>query len=121
MSKKTFLVLVVFAFLFSYRFVLASPIINEFMYDLDGADIDWVEIYNGDSAEVDLTALKLLISNSTSNHGIVFHSGSQVLHQGDYGVIVPASQISAFISKWGNSGNLFTASFSLPNESAVIE
>jgi len=125
MLKKIILFLFVFVFLFSYRFVNASPIINEFMYDLDGADIDWIEIYNTDSEDIDLTTLKLLISNSTSNHGIVYYSGSQILHQGEYGVIVPTSEISAFLDKWGNTVNLFTASFTLPNvadsETAKIE
>jgi len=121
MLKKIILVLFGFVFLFSYNLVFASPIINEFMYDLDGADIDWVEIYNGDSTDVDITTLKLFISNSTSNHGIIKYSGSQILNEGEYGIIVPTSQISAFTSRWGDSGNLFTSSFSLPNESATIE
>lgn len=121
MLKKIILIFLGFVFLFSYHLVNASPIINEFMYDLDGADIDWIEIYNGDSTDIDLTTLKLFISNSTSNHNIVYYSGSQILHQGEYGIIVPTSQISAFISKWGNVSNLFTASFTLPNESATVE
>ncbi len=121
MSKKIIFLLVVL-FLFSRaHLVFASPIINEIMYDLDGADIDWVEIYNPDSEDIDLTSLKLLVSNSTSNHGIVKHSGSEILHQGEYGIIVPSSDIEAFTNKWGSSGNIFTASFSLPNETEKVE
>ena len=119
--KKLILILSIIVFFFGFKFVNAEVIINEIMYDLDGADIDWVEIYNPDSIDVDLTSLKLLISNSDSNHGINKYSGSQVLHQDEYGVIVVTSQISSFVSKWGDSGNLFTSSFSLPNTSGKIE
>jgi len=91
------------------------------MYDLDGSDIDWVEVYNPDSVDVDITILKLLISNSTSNHGIVKYSGSQVLHSGEYGIITITSQISLFTAKWSGVANIFTSSFSLPNDTAKVE
>lgn len=119
--KKATLVLIAIIF-FSYGCpVFASPIINELMYDLDGADIDWVEVYNQDSSDVDLTALKLLVDNSTSNHSINKSSGSQILHPGEYGIIIPTSSLSSFTAKWGSSGNLFTASFSLPNDKGKVE
>jgi hypothetical protein len=121
MSKKLILVLTGVILLLSFRVVFASPIINEIMYDLDGSDIDWVEIYNPDSTDLDLTTLKLLISNSTSNHGIASSSGSSVLHQGEYGVIVPTSQVSAFNSKWGSSGNIFTSAYTLSNDTGKVE
>ena len=102
-------------------FAFANVSITEIMYDLDGADIDWVEIYNPDATEIDLTTLKLLISNSTSNHGISSYSGSATLPSGGYGVIVSNSVIDNFISKWGNSGNIFTASFTLPNTEGKVD
>ncbi|MCX6754145.1 MAG: hypothetical protein NTV03_03775 [Candidatus Nomurabacteria bacterium] len=91
--------------------------ITEIMYDLDGTDIDWVEIYNPDSSDVDVTKIKLLVGDSTeSNHGISSYSNSQYLHKGEYGIIVSKSQISSFISKWGSSIIIFSSSdFSLPN------
>ena len=95
--------------------------ITEIMYDLDGSDIDWVEIYNSSSNDIDITTLGLFISNSTSNHGIIKYEGSQVIKPDKYGVIVPTSQISSFITKWGSSLNIFTSSFSLPNSTAKIE
>lgn len=119
MLKQIILILVGFVFLFSYKSAFSAPNINEFMYDLDGADIDWVEIYNEGDA-IDLTTLKLTI-NSGSNHGIVHYSGNQTLNSGDFGVIVATSQIGAFTSKWGTGGNIFTSSFSLPNTEATIE
>lgn len=57
--------------------------ITEVMYNLDGADIDWIEIYNPDSSDVDVTEIKLLISNNTFNHDIKGYSGSQYLHKGE--------------------------------------
>ena len=119
--KKVILVFIGVLFFSRCSVVFASPVINELMYDLDGADIDWVEIYNGDNTDVDLTTLKLLISNSTSNHSIVKSSGSQVLHPGEYGIIIPTPSLSAFTAKWGSAGNLFTSSFSLPNDAAKVE
>ncbi|OGI95712.1 hypothetical protein A2917_00100 [Candidatus Nomurabacteria bacterium RIFCSPLOWO2_01_FULL_42_17] len=125
MPKKIILqkIILVASFIFFTGFQMAQAglVINEIMYDLDGADIDWVEVYNSGEADADLTALKLLISNSTSNHGIVKDSGSEVLHAGDYGVIVVTSQISSFLSRWSNVTNIFTSSFSLPNETAQVE
>jgi len=121
MSKIKIFSLIVFVFFCGFRFAFADVVINEIMYDLDGADIDWVEIYNPDSTDVDITSLKLLDSSSTSNHSINNYSGSPILHQGDYGVIVVTSQISSFVSKWGNSGNLFTSSFNLSNTTGKIE
>lgn len=121
MFKKIIFLLVVL-FLFSRsHLVFASPVINELMYDLDGADTDWVEVYNEGSEDIDLTSFNLLISNSTSNHGIVKHSGSSILHSGDYGVIVSSSDITDFINKWGSGDNIFTASFSLSNDTEKVE
>ncbi|MFA6520541.1 MAG: lamin tail domain-containing protein [Candidatus Paceibacterota bacterium] len=121
MSKKLIVFFLGIIFFSSCGVASASPVISEIMYDLDGSDIDWVEIYNGDSTDVDLTTLKLLISNSTSNHGIVSSSGSAVLHQGDYGVVVPTSQLSSFTAKWGSSGNIFTSAYTLSNDTGKIE
>src|SRR3989344_55989 len=109
-----------------FIFFLATPagaqvVISEFMYDLDGADIDWVEVENQGSADVDLASLKLLVSNSTSNHAINNYSGSSILGSGDYGVIAVTSLISNYTLKWGNAGNIFTSSFSLPNAGGKIE
>lgn len=115
-SPKIKYYIVILAIFFSWtNFVNADLEITEVMYNSEGSDIDWIEVYNPDSSSVDLTSYKLLISNSTSNHSINKYSGSQTLSKGSYGVIVPTSSISAFISKWDNVANVFTSSFSLPN------
>ncbi|MFA5751072.1 MAG: hypothetical protein WCX79_02695 [Candidatus Paceibacterota bacterium] len=127
MSIKTkFVLCLVFGVLFFIPFsVKAGLTINEIMYDLDDADIDWIEIYNSGNEESDISLLKLLISNSTANHSIKAYSGKPILNTGEYGVIVVNSQVSSYIEKWGSEGNLFTASFSLPNvseeETATIQ
>ncbi len=119
---KKFVLCLVAIVLFSFsRTVSADVVINEIMYDLDNSDIDWVEIMNDGGESVDLTSLKLLISNSTSNHSISSASGSATLDSGDHGVIVVTSSLSNYTSKWGTAGNIFTSSFSLPNTSATIE
>ncbi len=116
---------VLFGFLPALVRAEGGPVINEIMYDSEGADIDWIEVYNAGSADIDLTSYKLLISNSTANHAIKAYSGSATLAPGGYGVIVVNSQISAFLDGWGSGGNLFTASFSLPNvtedQTATVE
>ena len=118
---KRFICLIVFGLLFYARGAFASVIINEVMYDLDGGDVDWVEVMNNGSSDVDLSSLKLLIDNSTSNHSINNFSGLSILHPGDYGVIVQSSEINSYTGKFGTAGNIFTSSFSLPNDAGKIE
>ncbi len=110
-----------FAFVALPAYVHAAVSFTEIMYDYDGADVDWVEVQNTGTDDVDLTSLKLLVSNSTSNHTINNSSGSATLHAGDYGVIVASSVISNYTAVWGSSGNIFTASFTLPNEGGTVE
>lgn len=125
MSKRIILLFVGVFFFLSGKVVLANVSINEIMYNAEGADVDWVEIYNNENSDFDVSTLNLLVSNSTSNHGITKYFGSEILHKGDFGIIVASSQIESFVSKFGNSFNLFTSSFSLPNisgdETAKIE
>ncbi len=119
--KKYFVpVLFLGAFFLCPAFARADVAINEIMYDLDGGDIDWVEVQNTGS-DIDLTTLKLFISNSTSNHAIVKSTGSSVLHSGDYGVIVGSSVLSNYTAKWGSTGNIFTSSFTLTNEGGTVQ
>ncbi len=76
MSKKTFLVLLGFVFLFSFNIARASLLINEVMYDLSGSDSlnsksrEWVEIYNPDSSKVDIDATKWRFYDGSNNRTI---------------------------------------------------
>lgn len=120
---KRFILILLIVF-WNSPFANAAIVVNEIMYDLDGADIDYVEVKNNGSEDVDLSTLKLLISNSTSNHSINFSSGNSILHGEDIGIIVATSALDNYISKWGSVGNIFTSSFSLPNsatESTKVE
>lgn len=115
---------IIFLIVFSLglaKAAFAQVSISEIMYDLDGADIDFVEVENTSDADLDLAGLKLYVSNSTSNHGIFNYSGSSTLAPNAFGVVVVNSSVSNYVSKWGNSGNIFTASFSLPNTSGTVE
>ena len=116
MSHKFKLVLLVVGFFVFVPFsASAQVLINEIMYDSDGSDIDWIEVYNDTEEAINLTSYKLLISNSTSNHSIKEYSNGTELKSGEYAVIVVNSQISAYLDYFGNLGKIFTASFSLPN------
>jgi hypothetical protein len=120
MNKKVPLFLVIIVFLLKFNFVFADVSINEISYDLDGGDIDFVEVVNNGS-DVDLTSLKLFIDNSTSNHSINNSSGASVLHNGEYGVIVQSSAITNYTDRFGTAGNIFTSSFSLPNDAGQVQ
>jgi hypothetical protein len=125
MIKNLFLRFGVFLIIFYSNTAFANVSINEVMYNAEGADVDWIEVYNEGNSSVDLSNLCLLVSNSTSNHSINNNSGSQELESHEYGIIVVNSQLDSFVSKWGSSGKIFTSSFSLPNvtdeESVKIE
>ena len=116
-----FIFLVLVSVLFYAVPVQAGIVINEIMYDLDGGDVDWIEVYNPDSTEIDLTSLKLLVDNSDSNHTVSKYSDSAALSPGGYVLIVPSADVSDYVNKWGSVGNIFTASFSLPNDNAKVE
>src|SRR3989338_8166967 len=104
------------AFFFSFNSAYASVIINEVMYDLDGGDIDYFEVFNNGNSDIDLTGYKFIVNDDTVNgHGININSGSSSIQSGGYGVIVSSAHIDNFLSHWPNSGNVFTGSFSLPN------
>ncbi len=121
MPKKIIYVFAGIILFGGFHFALADVAINEIMYDLKGADIDWVEVKNSGTEDVDLSVLKLYINNSASNHAINNFAGSAVLHAGDYGVIVVSSYISGYTAKWGSTSNLFTSSYSLPNAGATVQ
>ncbi len=112
---KIYPIYIVVGFLAWTGIAQADLSINEIMYDGAGADIDWLEVYNSGTEDVDLTAIKLMISNSTSNHEINGQNGAKNIKPGGYGVIVVNSQLSDFTKVWQGSSSIFTSAFSLPN------
>lgn len=118
-KNKILLVFVFVLFFVSFRFSLAQVVINEVMYDLEGADTgrEWVEIYNMSDDEVDLSLYKFFEANV--NHGIVWKSGSKKIQSKGYAVIV--SDIDKFKTDWPNYlGPVFDSSFSLNNEGEIL-
>lgn len=102
----------------------AAPavVIDEIMYDPSGSDTDreWVEIYNNDTLDVNLTGWKFL--ESGVNHGLTLTNGSWVLPAGGFAVITQDS--TTFLAEYLNfSGTLFDSSFDLSNsnESLVLK
>ncbi|MEK7088565.1 MAG: lamin tail domain-containing protein, partial [Patescibacteria group bacterium] len=91
----TILILLGFAFLFSFNLAKANLVINEIMYDLPGSDTannksrEWVEIYNPDSSDVNIDATKWRFydgsGNRTINNEANFSilSGAYVIFAGD--------------------------------------
>lgn len=112
MSKKIILVLMGFAFLFSFRLVYAEVIINEVMYNpIDGSSYEWIEIFNDGNEQINLDGWRFF--NSESSSAPLRTSGSFVLEPHNYALITSNNSLVSF------SGQIFTSSqFSLPNDSS---
>lgn len=112
--KQKFCSLSLAAILFiAPSFSHAGVVINEIMYDVSGTDSgrEWIEIYNPDSASVDVSSYKFLESADASNHGLTVTSGSAVIPAGGYAIIV--SDSAKFLTDNSSfSGTILKASFS---------
>ena len=124
MSKKTFLVLLGFVFLFSAKFAQASLIINEIMYDVSGTDTDheWIEVFNSGSSSVDITGWKFFdgsnhnLNQPPANGGV----GSLTIGTGGYAIL--SSDASTFISDHsGFSGTVIDTVMSLNNTGSTLK
>ncbi len=102
--------------------VFAEVTISEIMYDLEGTDTDreWVELYNGGSAAVDITGWKI---NDGSNHvlneppknGSV---GSMTISPGGY--LVLAADAPTFTAMYPSVSNVLDTVLSLNNTGDTI-
>ncbi|HDO23626.1 MAG TPA: lamin tail domain-containing protein, partial [bacterium] len=111
--RKILIVLIVF---FAPFFAKGSVVINEIMYNLDGADKgrEWVEIFNSGSAPIDLSGWKFF--ENKTNHKIKLAGGEEnfIIPVGGYAVL--ADRPKKFLSDWPNfSGTIFDTAFSLKN------
>lgn len=103
-------------------FVAASATISitEIMYAPEGADAgrEWIELYNGGGAAVDLTGWKF--SEGGVNHGLVLSQGVASVPAGGYAIVAdnPAKFLEDFPSY---SGTLFDSSFSLGNDGELLD
>lgn len=125
MPKRLILVLVAVVFFLSFHSVFASLIINEIMYNPQGADTDheWIEVYNNSSTDsVDLTGDKF---NDGSNHGLNQPpanggQGSLVIPAGGYAIL--SGNAATFLSDHsGFSGTVIDTVMNLPNTSAMVQ
>ena len=106
-------ILIVLLFPFSAR---AQLVISEIMYDppTPGADDgrEWIEIQNGGTASVDVSAWKLF--EGDANHRFLISQGNLFVQPGGFAVI--ADNSAKFLAEHaGFSGTLFDSTFSLNN------
>ncbi len=88
--------------------------ISEIMCNPSGSDTghEWIELYNNESAAVNMTGWKFF--EGGTNHGITIVNGSGILDAGTYAII--ADNPSLFLGDYPLfSGMLFDSSFSLSN------
>lgn len=115
---KSFRFGLIFGLLFPLT-TFAQVVINEIMYDLPGADSgrEWVELYNSGSGPVDTTGWKLI--DASSHNAWTATQGNLVLPAGGYAII--SNDTALFLTDWpGFTGNLFKATFTLPNTSGTL-
>src|SRR6185369_3265286 len=111
MSKKTQLLLVL-AFLLSYRLAYAGIVLNEIMYDYKTGSDDgreWVEVYNNSDTPVDISSYRFF--EADTNHKLKVVQGGGSISPRGYALIV--SDINKFRINYSNfSGTIFDSSFS---------
>ncbi len=121
--KYYFLSIVVSASFFFVAHAQASVVINEIMYDAEGADIDWIELYNDDSSAQDITGWKFGDASS-ANHVINVPpanggQGSMTIPAGGY--VILAGDANAFLSAHsGFSDVVLDTTMSLTNTSGTV-
>ena len=119
MSKKTFLVLVGFAFLFSFNLAQADVIINEVQIGGTTADDEFIELYNSSSSDVDLTNWYINKKSSTGNESTL------VVKSRLENKSITSNSYFLLAKENGYVGNatpdvLWPSSYSLANNNSVI-
>src|SRR3989338_2590373 len=112
LHAKAVLAVVIFSF-------LAVPVfsiqVSEIMHNPDGSDAgrEWIELYNNDSEQHNLTGWKINTDNSDhslnappANNG----RGSMILEQGSFAVI--AQDAASFLSDYDYNGTVIDSSWS---------
>ena len=123
--QKYFLgsIVIASAFFFGGIHAHASVVINEIMYDAEGADIDWIELYNDASSAQDITGWKFGDASS-ANHVINVPpanggQGSMTIPAGGYAILT--GDANAFLSAHsGFSDVVLDTTMSLTNTSSTI-
>lgn len=115
-KRDKLIFLIIFLFVFCARSVLAGAVISEIMYDLDGSDSgrEWIEIFNDDGDELDLSDWKIFENETNHKINLVDEDDSFIIHAGGYAII--ADNVGNFLVDWpGFSGIIFDSAFSLKN------
>lgn len=111
----------IFGLLLLPSLVSANIVINEIMYDLEGADTgrEWIEIYNNSGDAVDLTNWKLYEAETNHKINLFKENGAFLLPAGGYAAIT--DDPNKFLNDWPNfNGIIFDSAFSLNNISETI-
>ena len=113
MPKRVILFIICAIFFSASHFAQAGLVIDEIMYDPEGADTDreWIEVYNDSDTAIDLSTYKFF--EADTNHSLI-SAGDDNLPAKGYALIV--ADYSAFKADWpGNSSTVYDSSFSLSN------
>jgi hypothetical protein len=111
-----------FLFLFIFLllpFLTHAIVINEIMYDLDGADSgrEWIEIFNNSNESVNLENWRFY--EAETNHKLKLFLGEVVLIPGAYLII--ADNPGKFLLDWpAFIGTIFDSTFSLSNTGETL-
>src|SRR3989344_6654656 len=116
MSKKTFLVLVGFAFLFPFNLVRADVIIDEIMYAPEnGSNYEWIEIFNSGSESIDLESWRFF-HGETSGPLTLRNGDTTILQPSKYAIIAKSPSVVTNYDWLNFSGMILSAStISLPD------
>jgi len=111
---------VVLLFLFFIPVVNASLIINEIMYNPQGADggHEWIEIYNGGEEDINLEDYRFFENNQ--NHGLnLIHGDNSIISEDEYLII--ADNAETFLQDHENfPRTVLDSTFSLSNTGEYI-
>jgi len=94
-------------------------VINEIMYDPNGADGDreWIELYNNETNDIDITGWRFY--ESGTNHTLTLIQGNMIIPKNGYAVIVDNND--SFLSDYPSfNGTLIDSTFSLLQDGEFI-
>jgi len=119
MHNKKFCLIIWLCLVFLMAKSANAIVINEIMYNPDGTDScrEWIELYNNDSFDVDISAWKLY--ENDINHGLTVSQGDLVIPSNGYAVI--ADNCDSFLLDYPDFNEiLIDSAFSLNNLGELI-
>ena len=119
MHNKKFCLIVWLCLVFLIAKSADAIVINEIMYAPDGTDTgrEWIELYNNEAFDVDITGWKLY--ENDINHGLTISQGDLVIPSNKYAVI--ADNSDSFLLDYPDfNGTLIDSAFSLLQDGEFI-